>query len=475
MGRRSENVPTVRIVAANVFEDRVGAPGLSPEDIDRERERVREVHRSLEEARRSGRMGFMELPHRREGLEASLDRAREVRDMCDNLLVLGIGGSALGTTAVHRALNPGLHNLLPRERRGGPRLFVCDNVDPGTVAELLTFLDPAETVVNVVSKSGGTAETLAQFLAVYGWMRERLGPEAARRRIVVTTDPTKGFLRRLARREGLEALEVPPNVGGRYSVLTPVGLFPLAVVGVDVEALLDGAAYMDAYASRPDVWENPAYLFGLIHVLFYRAGRTVHVMMPYSDALRDVADWFRQLWAESLGKARDLSGRPVHAGPTPVKAVGTTDQHSQLQLYMEGPGDKLITFVEVETPKAEVDLPPLYPDEEDVAYLGGKTLGQLLLAEKRATEAALTERGRPNLTLSMPAVTAHTVGQLLYLLEVATVFAGGLLGVDPLDQPGVELGKRLTFGLMGRPGFEALAERVEALAGPVPGRTVPGV
>ena len=473
MGRYRENIPTVRVIAANVFTDRVGRTGLSTEDIDRERGQVLEVHHSLEEARRSGRMGFMELPHRRDGLGASLDQARRVRDMCDNLVVLGIGGSALGTTAVHRALNSALHNLLPRERRTGPRLFVCDNVDPRTVAELLEYLDPRETVVNVVSKSGGTAETLAQFLAVYGWMRERLGPEGARRRVVVTTDPARGFLRRLARQEGFAALDVPPNVGGRYSVLTPVGLFPLAVVGVDVEALLDGAAHMDAYAGRPEIWENPAYLFGLIHVLMYRRGRTVHVMMPYSDALRDVADWFRQLWAESLGKAQDLSGQPVHVGPTPVKAVGTTDQHSQLQLYMEGPQDKLITFIEVEAPAPEMDLPPLYPDEE-VAYLGGKTLGQLLLAEKRATEAALTESGRPNLTLSVPVVTAHTVGQLLYLLEVATVFAGGLLGVNPLDQPGVELGKRLTFGLMGRPGFEALAERVDALARPVPGRTVPG-
>ncbi len=474
MEPRREDAPTVCIATANVFEDRVGEAGLSTEDIERERARVMEVHRSLVEARRSGRMGFMELPHRRDGLEASLEQARRARDLCDNLLVLGIGGSALGTTAVHRALNPGLHNLLPRERRKGPRLFVCDNVDPGTVAELLTFLDPRETVVNVVSKSGGTAETLAQFLAVYGWMRDRLGSEEARRRIVVTTDPARGFLRRLARQEGFAALDVPANVGGRYSVLTPVGLFPLAVVGVDVEALVHGAAHMDAYTARPGIWENPAYLFGLIHVLLYRRGRTVHVMMPYSDALRDVADWFRQLWAESLGKARDLSGRPVHVGPTPVKAVGTTDQHSQLQLYMEGPQDKLITFVEVEEPASEVDLPPLYPDEE-VAYLGGKTLGQLLLAEKRATEAALTESGRPNLTVRLPAVTAHTVGQLLYLLEVATVFAGGLLGVDPLDQPGVELGKRLTFGLMGRPGFQALAQRVDTLTRTVPGRTVPVV
>ncbi|WP_025321379.1 glucose-6-phosphate isomerase [Deferrisoma camini] len=462
------SVQTVTLHYANALADRVGPAGLTPADLEAQAGAVARVHRDINERRTAGDLGFYELPHRTDGLEASQAMARQVGESCENLLVLGIGGSALGTLAVHRALCPALHNLWPRRRRGGMRLFVCDNVDPETIAELLEWLDPNETAVNVISKSGGTAETLAQFLRVYGWLRDALGPDAARRRVVVTTDPDKGFLRRLARQEGLPALDVPPNVGGRFSVLTPVGLFPLACAGVDVEGLLAGAAHMESHVSRPDLWENPAYLFGLIHVLFYRRGRNVNVMMPYSDALRDVADWFRQLWAESLGKRYALDGGEVFVGPTPVKALGTTDQHSQVQLYMEGPPDKVITFLEVAHPRREVRCPPLFPEAEEAAYLGGKTLGELLGAEKRATEAALTENGRPNLTLALDRVDAHQVGQVLFLLEAATVFAGGLLGINPLDQPGVELGKRLTFALMGRPGYGDLAGRVGELSDPDP-------
>ncbi|MHB8764956.1 MAG: glucose-6-phosphate isomerase [Deferrisomatales bacterium] len=465
MAKPAATPHTVVLDSANAFFDRVGAQGLRPAEVDAARDGVARIHAELQARRRAGTLAFYDLPTQRPGLAPSLEAAARVRDRADNLLVLGIGGSALGTTAVHRAVNPGTYNLLPRAKRGGPRLFVCDNVDPEGFAEVLDLLAPSETVVNVISKSGGTAETLAQFLAVHRWLTEALGADEARRRIVVTTDPQKGFLRRAARDHDLTALEVPPAVGGRFSVLTPVGLFPLAAVGVDVEALLDGAAHMESFASFADPWDNPAYLFALIHVLLYRRGRNVHVMMPYSDALKDVADWFRQLWAESLGKRRALDGREVFEGPTPVNARGTTDQHSQVQLYMEGPHDKVVTFVEAAELRREVPLPAVFPGEEEVEYLQGKSLGQLLAAEKRATEAALTQNGRPNLTLRLPRADAHAVGQLLYLLEVATVFAGGLLGVDPLDQPGVELGKQLTFALMGRPGYEALVPAPRAPGG----------
>lgn len=464
---------TIRLLAANCFTERVGAWGLTADELDGLAAEAARVHADLSGRRRAGRLPFYELPYDRASLDACRRAAARVGERADDLLVLGIGGSALGTTAVHRALNPGVHNLLPRGRRAGMRLFVCDNVDPEGFGEVLDALDPARTAVNVISKSGGTAETLAQLLAARRWLSDALGAEEARRRLVVTTDPSKGFLRRLAAAEGLEALDVPPGVGGRFSVFTPVGLFPLAAAGVDVEELLAGAAALDPHLSAPDLWDNPAYLFAALHVLFLRKGRNVHVLMPYSDALRDVADWFRQLWAESLGKRRALDGREVWVGPTPVKALGTTDQHSQVQLYMEGPQDKVITFIEVERPRREVELPIEFPGEPEVAYLQGRTLGELLGAEKRGTEAALTRAGRPNLTLRLPEVSAPAVGQLLHLLQVATVFAGGLLGIDPLDQPGVELGKELTFGLMGRPGFEARAREVDALGSADPRYTVP--
>jgi glucose-6-phosphate isomerase len=250
-------------------------------------------------------------------------------------------------------------------------------------------------------------------------------------------------------------LPVPENVGGRFSVLSPVGLLPAAVCGVDVDALLAGAADMEARCRSPRLSENPAgVLAALLHHADRTQGRPIHVLMPYSDRLRSVAFWFQQLWAESLGKARTVSGEPTVTGPTPVAALGATDQHSFLQLLMEGPGDKVVLFAEVEDHGPDDVIPKRHQEIKELAYLGGHTLGELINTERRATAEALRLEGRPNATLFMPRIDEGTLGQLLMLLQVATVYAGALYGVDPLDQPGVELSKRLTYGLMGREGVE---------------------
>ena len=212
-------------------------------------------------------------------------------------------------------------------------------------------------LVNVVSKSGGTAETLAQYLVVRHWLDEALG-SAASRHLVFTTDPDKGALREIATREGIATLEVPPDVGGRFSVLSPVGLLPAALVGIDIEALLEGAARAVARAESDDLLDNPAALFAALHwTADTQAGARLHVLMPYTDRLRDFAEWFRQLWAESLGKRVDREGRVVHTGPTPIASVGATDQHCQVQLFMEGPFDKVVTFVTVADPGEDVTIP----------------------------------------------------------------------------------------------------------------------
>jgi glucose-6-phosphate isomerase len=251
-------------------------------------------------------------------------------------------------------------------------------------------------------------------------------------------------------------LPVPENVGGRFSVLSPVGLLPAAVCGVDLGALLGGAAAMEERCRGAVFAENPAgVLAALLHHAHLVQGRPIHVLMPYSDRLRSAALWFQQLWAESLGKARTVSGEPTSAGPTPVVALGATDQHSYLQLLMEGPQDKVVIFVEVGDHGPDETIPGRHPEIEELAYLGGHSLGELINTERRATAEALRLSGRPNATVRMPEIGASTLGQLLMLLQVATVYAGALYGVDPLDQPGVELGKRLTYGLMGREGVEA--------------------
>lgn len=467
----------LRIDYANCLTDRVGAHGVSPALLEAGSAADRDAARAVQALARSVGAGMQRwrlLPHdpmRSEHLQRVRAFASERAGRFDNLLVLGIGGSALGNIALHAALNPATWNLLPADARPGPRLFVLDNVDPERVAALLDWIEThggglSRTLVNVISKSGETAETAAQFLILRDALARALGATDAAKRIVAITDPEKGTMRSICDREGYATLPVPEGVGGRFSVLSPVGLFSAAMCGVDIEALLAGAADMDRRCASPSLAENPAAVLASLLVSLARdKGKAVHVMLPYSDALFLLADWWRQLWAESLGKRLDREGREVFAGFTPVRALGATDQHSQIQLYREGPNDKVVCFLEVESFRSDVETPS-GAGVEALAYLEGATLGALLNAEKRATEYALVESQRPNLTIRFPALDAHRVGQFLWLWQMATAIAGELLNVDAYDQPAVETGKQATFGLMGRAGFESIRSDVEGALAP---------
>jgi glucose-6-phosphate isomerase len=440
----------------------VGEQGLSPQDLEALAPRLAAVHTQLENDRRTGRLAFLDLPYQQEMVAAVKKVSKPLLEWCWEFVVLGIGGSALGARALHQALCHPQFNRFPMARRQHrPALWVLDNVDPDNFHGILDGLELRRTAFNVISKSGSTAETLAQFLFAYNLLKGRLGADKARERFVVTTDPEKGNLRALADQEGFPALSVPPPVGGRFSVLTPVGLLPAAMVGIDVEELLAGARFMDQRLKAADYQDNLAYRLAALYYSFALKARNILVIMPYATALAGMADWFCQLWAESLGKKLDLEGREVQSGTTPLRAVGVTDQHSQLQLYMEGPQDKLITFLEVGKFQHHLELPDLFPEMEGLHYLGGHSLGDLLQAEKMATAYNLSKAGRPSLTLRLPEINAFTIGQLIYLQEVATVVTASLLGVNPLDQPGVEGGKQTTYGLMGRPGFEAQRREIE--------------
>jgi glucose-6-phosphate isomerase len=414
----------------------------------------------LAERRRSGGLAWMDLPTRDIGVVVGFAARHEGR--YDNLVVLGIGGSALGTTALVSALLHPFHNLLPSAERGGrPRVFVVDNVDPDEIAGLFSHLDLSRTLVNVVSKSGTTAETMAAYLVARKLLLDEVGAEGLPSHLAFTTDPHGGVLRKIGRQEGIPLFDIGAGVGGRFSVLSSVALLPAALVGIDVPALLAGAAEMDAWIAETDVVSNPAHVYAALQFLEdTRFKRHLSVMMPYSRALRDVADWYRQLWAESLGKAVDRQGRTVHVGPTPIKALGATDQHSQVQLYTEGPDDKVVTFLRVERFDHNVVIPTLHAEEESLAYLGGRSMAALLNAEQEATAWALAQRGRPSLTITLPRVDASSLGQLLYLFETAVAISGELYDINAFDQPGVELGKQATYGLMGRPGFEEIAARI---------------
>lgn len=459
---------------SNCLADRVGEHGLDAaslaprSDSDQLAEGLTE---RLESVRSTGWTRWRGLPYdpmrsaHLRGVRAQADR---LHGRFDNMLVLGIGGSALGNIALHAALNPPTWNLLPGGERKGPRLFVLDNVDPATVTHTVRFIEAnggwERTLVNVISKSGETAETAAQFMIVREALIRALGMEKHAEHVVAITDPAKGTMRRLCEEFGYATLPVPEGVGGRFSALSPVGLFSAAMCGIDIGALLEGAQVMDDRCSKATLRNNPAAMLATILVrLANEHGKTNHVMMPYANALHLMADWFRQLWAESLGKRVNSEGNEVFAGFTPIKALGATDQHSQIQLYREGPNDKAIALLAVEDFGVDVAIPKGL-GVDSLSYLEGSTLGKLLDAERRATAYALTESQRPNLTIRFPRIDARHIGEFIQLWQMATAYAGLMLGIDAYDQPAVELGKQATFGLMGRAGYEEWAQRVGSVA-----------
>jgi glucose-6-phosphate isomerase len=386
-------------------------------------ERFAAAHGAVETRRQGGDMGFFELPFASDTLARVQELADGFGQWFEDVVVLGIGGSGLGAIALRDALlGPGWNERSAEERDHFPRLHVVDNPDPVTLSRLLDRPDPARVLFDVVSKSGSTAETVAQYLVARTWMEEAVGEDSARGHFLFTTDPMAGDLRRIAEAEGIPTLPVPENVGGRFIVLSPVGLLPAAVCGVDVAALLEGAAAMEGRCRTPVLLENPAgVLATILHAADTEAGRPIHVVMPYLDRLRSIGLWFQQLWAESLGKARTLDGAPAAIGPTPLASIGATDQHSLVQLFMEGPQDKVVLFIGVEDGGGDVTIPNRHAEIGSMSYLGGHTLGALLDAERRATAEALRRGGRPSVTLTLPVLEPRQMGELLMLFQIATV------------------------------------------------------
>jgi glucose-6-phosphate isomerase len=443
------------------------AGGITASERDEAQAMFARARAATMRRRAAGELGFFALPGDRTVALTCTDVAEDVRQRAvRDVVVLGIGGSGLGPIALRAALGaPGWNLIDARARDRRPRLHVLDNVDPASIAALLARLDLSATLFIVTSKSGGTAETMAQYLVVRGALEAAVLAPAAH--LTFITDPEKGALRRIARDEGIPSLAIPPAVGGRFSVLSAVGLLPAALIGIDVHAMLEGARDMLARCEGEAWAQNPAGAYAVLQWLAdTHHGRSGHVFMPYSDALRDFGAWFVQLWAESLGKVRPDGD---HVGPTPIAALGATDQHSQVQLFMEGPPDKTVTFLAVTDPSTDLVIPDLHRDHADLAYLGNHQLGELLRAEQRATAGALAARGRFSMTISVERVDAWHVGGLIMLLEVATAFAGELYGVNAFDQPGVELGKRFTYALFGRPGFEDALSEWNALPESDPG------
>ncbi|MCX7910292.1 MAG: glucose-6-phosphate isomerase [Endomicrobia bacterium] len=451
----------------NALDEKIYNEGLSKNHLFQNQKKFVEIHTTLNQKIKDENLmlGWAELPYINFEVDKILKMVQQVKNKFDTLLVLGIGGSALGNIALQTALRDKFWNSLSKQQRKGYlKIYVFDNVDPDTAKSLINHLDIKKTLINVISKAGDTAETLATFFVFYNQLIKKVGKTKAKDHIIITTGPKTGFLRELVNQGYCRYdFTIPENVGGRFSVLSPVGLVSAALAGINIKQLLLGAKNMAEYCKvgkpveQKDMLNNPAFMFALINYLFYQKGKHICVMMAYSDRLYGFADWFRQLWAESLGKEKDNQGNTVNIGPTPIKALGVTDQHSQLQLYREGPNDKIIVFLSVEKFAAEVKIPK-FPKPH---YLSGHSLNELLKAEEKATMASLTQANRPNINIILPQINEESIGELIYMLELATAYAGELFNIDAFNQPGVVLGKNYTYALLGRKGYESYLQELK--------------
>ena len=437
----------IKIDYTNVMAEVIGErDGILREELLSFRHFVVETH-SLIQKEKNRKFYFCRLPY--QDVSHIKEYAGYIRDRFESFVVIGIGGSSLGARMLFESLTETNHNLKKK-----PKIFFLENVDPEKFKSVLEQIDIKNTCFNVVTKSGSTVETIANFSVILSMLKKELR-DKYRENLVFTTDPEKGFLRKLGNQEKIKMFDVPPLVGGRFSVLSPVGLLPAAVAGIDIEELLAGAKKMDLVCSIEEhVEHNPAYLIALSHYIAnMRRGKTISVMMPYSEKLSSFVDWYRQLWAESLGKDG--------LGQTPVKAIGTVDQHSQIQLYREGIRDKIITFLQVENTDTDYRIPEELP--EDISYLSGHSLHEILSKELLGTKAALIKSKVPNITISIDSISSYNIGMLIYLYELATGFSGYLYKINPFDQPAVEEGKNFTYALMGREGYQEKLEEFKEL------------
>lgn len=429
--------------------------GFKDEDLFLLEDKMKKAHKNFDENRGKGMMGWTELPYNQTEIVKDIKAtAKYVNKNFEYFVVLGIGGSALGPMAVFQALKHLHYNDLTKRYRKGPKFYVEDNIDPERMAALLDVIDVEKTMFNIITKSGQTSETMSQYLIINKILEIQLG-DKAKDHIIATTSENSGELIKIAKKKSYKTFYIPDGVGGRFSELSPVGLLPAAVLKIDIDGLLSGAAYMDEVCRENDNYrKNPALISAGLQYLSMKEGKNISVMMPYADSLKYISDWYAQLWAESLGKGRTLSGDRVAIGQTPVKALGVTDQHSQVQLYTEGPNDKVITFLAVENFNIEVPIPDGCPDQPNVNFLCGHTLNELIEAERVATEYAIKKAGKSNYTIYLPEVNAFTIGQLLTLFMIQTAYTGAMLDIDTFNQPGVEEGKKATYALLDRPGYD---------------------
>ncbi len=452
--RYSKKTMKIRMDYNNMMSSVIGKEGFSESDLAALGGDLTKAFYAVEQGKGKGMMGWADLPTNQDDIvEDILETAKDIRKNYEYFVVLGIGGSALGPIAAFQAICHLHYNDLPKRKRKGPKFYVEDNVDPERMEALLDVIDVEKTMFNVITKSGSTSETMTQYLIINDILTKKLG-DKAKDHIIATTSKSAGNLIKIAVKEEYKTFYIPDGVGGRFSELCPVGLLPAAVVGIDIKALLAGAKFMMEQCDSDNAKKNSALMAAALQHMAMSKGKNIGVMMPYADGLKFIADWYAQLWAESLGKNKTLDGKDCNVGQTPVKSLGVTDQHSQVQLYAEGPFDKVITFIGVDEYRSDVKIPNGCEEYPNVNFLCGHSMNELIQAERMATEYAVTKAGKLNYTIMLPQLNEYTLGQLLMYFMLQTAYAGALLNIDTFNQPGVEEGKNATYALLGRPGYD---------------------
>jgi glucose-6-phosphate isomerase len=410
----------------NAMEDTIGAEGVSANDINAILDKINDSYNKLMEKYNNKKLGFMDLIHADLGI---YDYIKEYSKDFENIIIIGMGGSILGAQMVYEGVRGIYYNEIKDDDKYNKKVYFLDNSDPEKTYEVLNLVDLEKTLVFAISKSGNTAETLANFLIVEDKLINNT--KDYKKNIVIIANG--GKLGEIAEKENYMLFRIPENVGGRFSVLSSVGLAPLSCMGLNIEMLIAGAKDMDKLCKNKDIFKNPALMNAVIHYILYNRGKTISVLMPYAERLHKFGMWYRQLWAESLGK----DGK----GQTPIVSVGAKDQHSQLQLYLDGPKDKIITFLRVD--KFKYDLAIKSSD-----YLNNHKLSEVINSEQESTESSLKAKNIPNVCISVDELNEYTLGKLIYMYEMQTVFMGELLEIDAFNQPAVEYGKEITRKLL---------------------------
>ncbi|MDG2303803.1 MAG: hypothetical protein P8R42_03955 [Candidatus Binatia bacterium] len=460
-GRRKKGraEPPVRVDANGATDAAIGAQaGLSPAEFESVADRLRESIARLETERDEGRRPFLELAARKEDLAKTIARAEELRGEIDWFVIVAGEGSALG----NRVLGDALIDGVDRGGAGRVGMLFVDGADPGSMRAVLERVELRRSVFHVITRAGESVETLAAFLVLRDRLLSDLGAVEYTRHILLTTDADAGPLRQIVNDEGLHATNFPSGVAGHQAASSPAHLLGAQLLEIDVEGFLAGVQDMEERCRAPEPQQNPAALLAAAYYLLATLhGVQTSVLFGYSDRLSGLSEWWRQFWSTTLGKKLEGESSNVSVGTTPVVARGTVDQYTQLQMYLEGPADKVLTFVRVADAGPRVEIPDSYGDVEDIGYLGGRSLEDLVEAERQAVEWATARAGRPSVTIELPALTPHALGQAVRLFERAALLCASLHDVDPHARPAVEATRRLVYGALRKPGFEAEGEELK--------------